>query len=437
MRENAERGFANGGKAPYGYRKVKITDSRGQEHMVYDLGDDDEIETVREIFDMAVNQGMGAKAIANALNSRKVRGPAGRDWQAATVWFLLSNQVYVGDLVWYKSKRVGRDGRARTEDDERVVFPNAHPAIIDRETFERRKALAAPRAFEERKSRAQRVNYLLARLIRCAHCGATYCGRRQRYKGKGGEPTDRVAYYCGGYLNKGPASCRSRPLPQSWLEGQVMAAIRARLGDAEKQAELRARLQARIDEQRRRYTFDSKTIKQKLAAIDQQVSRYFALIGEGWEVDRARAAIEDLKAKKARLEEEIVQVQQEEFHQKALHKNLELLERLSRILVHEFETVSFGVQRQVIAAFVDEIEVVDHERLVMRLVVPFDNGGLQLLVEQAEAAMRGDLIEEAENNEGESGLTRSSPSFYERPSEVPPEGLEPSTHGLRVRRSAS
>ncbi len=409
MQENAERGYNNGGRAPYGYARTTITDKRGQEHQVYALGDDDEVAIVREIFDMAVEQGMGAKAIANALNGRGVRGPSGGEWGQGSVWHILSNPVYKGDLVWYKSKRLTHESRTRTDPDERIVVENAHPAIIPPELFARRAALAGQRSFQERTARVQRVSYLLSRIVRCAHCGSTFVGRRQKYKGKGGVEAQRYAYYCGGYMSKGSAVCRSYPLPKDWLEGAVLAALRTHLGDEEKRNLLRAEVEARIESLRAAHTTDARSVKAKLAAIDQQIDRYFKMIGQGWEIDRARALIEEAREKKTRLEEEVARVQESEYHQRLLAKNLETLERLSRVVVEDFAAMPFGIQRQALLAFVDEIVVDPNRELVMRFQVPFDNGGLKELVEKAEAAARGELDEDPENDSGESRLTRPSP----------------------------
>lgn len=437
MRENAERGYANGGRAPYGYKRVTVTDDRGQGRPTYAPGDDDEVAIVREIFDMAVDQGLGAKAIANALNSRGVKGPGGDRWGHASVWFILSNPVYKGDLVWYKSKRLGRESRTRTEDGERVVTENAHPPIISPEIFARRLAVAAPRKFEERKARAQHVHYLLTRLVRCSHCGATFVGRRQKYKGKGGQDAERFAYYCGGYMRQGSSVCRSYPLAKDWLEGAVMAALRTQLGDEEKRQALRAEVEARIESLRKLHNHDGKSVKLKLAAIDQQIDRYFVLIGQGWEIERAKQMIEEAKAKKARLEEEVAKVQESEYHQRLLAKNLEMLERLSHIILADFAAMPFGIQRQALLAFIDEIVVDQHRELVMRFQVPFDNGGLKELVEKAEAAIRGELIDDPEDVSGEGRLTRPSPDCLSDLEKVPPIGFEPMTNGLRVRRSTS
>jgi len=54
MRENAERGYHNGGRRPYAYRIEKVADAHGREHSKLVPGPDDEVATVREIFRLAV-----------------------------------------------------------------------------------------------------------------------------------------------------------------------------------------------------------------------------------------------------------------------------------------------------------------------------------------------------------------------------------------------
>lgn len=394
MREKASRGEINGGKVPFGYKLAQVTDAKGRERNVLALGDDDEIATVREIFDMAVNQNMGAKAIANALNSRGVRGPLGRQWGKPTVWFILTNEVYMGDLVWGKTKKVGRDGRAPTTPEERVYVRDAFPAIIDRETFEKRKEIAGERAFEERKARKQRVNYLLARLIRCAHCGATFCGRRQQYKTRKGVPAERTAYYCGGYLNKGTTVCRSLPIDRDWIEGQVLLHLRERLSNPKVQEALREEIRARNEATRAKVSGDAKTLKQKIAGIEGQIDRYFRLIGQGYEVDRAKAIIDELKGKKMRVEAEIAQAQQAEFAERNTAAGVATLERMTQLLVEDFERASFGQQRALIEAFLDEIVVEDHAHVTMRFHVPYQ-GGLKALDEE-EAPLKAPNADEAD-----------------------------------------
>jgi len=164
-------------------------------------------------------------------------------------------------MVWFKSRKHGRDSRERTDKGEHIVVENAHPAIVDRETFDRRKALAAERRFDVHTSPARKVNYLLSRLIVCDVCDNHFGGRRLLQKGKDGSTTERFAYYCGGYLSKGTAVCAALPIPKHWIEGVVLKLVRARLCEPDSLAEFEERVRNRIDAIRREYGSDTRAIE--------------------------------------------------------------------------------------------------------------------------------------------------------------------------------
>ena len=113
MRENAERGFHNGGRVPFGYRLEKVM-LGAREHSKLVHGPEEEVALVREIFRLATELGMGVKSIANELNKRGVQGPCSRHWNSSTVNHMLGNRVYTGDQVWFRSKKESRDGRSPT-----------------------------------------------------------------------------------------------------------------------------------------------------------------------------------------------------------------------------------------------------------------------------------------------------------------------------------
>jgi len=84
QRENALRGYSNGGVPPFGYRAVKVHDERGNEKTQW-APDSDTGPVVREVYEMYAGRGMGLFAIAQELNSRGVRTPRGRLWSETTL----------------------------------------------------------------------------------------------------------------------------------------------------------------------------------------------------------------------------------------------------------------------------------------------------------------------------------------------------------------
>ena len=112
MRENAERGLWNGGAVPYGYRLETFMDgARERSRLV--PGPDEEVETVRRMFDLSANHGIGVKRIANRLNEEGVPAPRGRYWNAGTIGFMLKNPVYVGTRCGARAGSRGVQGAGR------------------------------------------------------------------------------------------------------------------------------------------------------------------------------------------------------------------------------------------------------------------------------------------------------------------------------------
>ena len=73
MRENASRGFFNGSRPPYGFRKIKVSDSdRERNKLEPEPEDSVAVQTVRRMFDMA-SRDIGCKEIAKTLNREGFR----------------------------------------------------------------------------------------------------------------------------------------------------------------------------------------------------------------------------------------------------------------------------------------------------------------------------------------------------------------------------
>jgi len=93
MKNNAKRGFHNGGRMSFGYRPAS---------------------------------GSGGKKIARFLNEQNQ--PEGFSWKPSSILSILNNQSYLGHVVW--NKKPGLDLKSQC-----VVTKDCHPAIIDEATW--------------------------------------------------------------------------------------------------------------------------------------------------------------------------------------------------------------------------------------------------------------------------------------------------------------
>ena len=164
-----------GGRAPFGY--TKDPDNKNQL-----LVDEEQALVVTRIFDMALN-GLSYYKIADILTNEGVKTPAAyygfewcgnynphfNKWNSKTIYDILNNRIYTGDLVQgrrckvnYKVKKI-----VKNNPNNYIVVENTHEAIIDKELFnEVGKRLPKNVGRKEKKE-----NNLLDGLLYCGDCG--------------------------------------------------------------------------------------------------------------------------------------------------------------------------------------------------------------------------------------------------------------------------
>lgn len=213
---NSGKRLAN--NVPYGYKKGEDGNW---------VIDEFPAEIVRKVFELYLD-GVSAKAIARTLYEEKVEIPAvykkfknadydsPYTWASVTVTAMLKRQEYCGDTVnfrtekkSYKSKKVIRYGRENYK-----IFPDTHPAIIDRETFEK---VAEMYAKNQKQVKRTNVRPLFYGKLVCADCKANMYASRRSIS------LDTV-YLCGNY-RKIDNVCTSHYVHESDLREQVLRCI--------------------------------------------------------------------------------------------------------------------------------------------------------------------------------------------------------------------
>lgn len=166
--------------ALYGYRK----DPSAKGKLQIDL---EAAAVVQRIFAMTLG-GIGARRIARILNSEGIPSPTAYKqmngmhykiaaknpnaslWSCPTIYQMLHNQTYTGDLVQGRHKKVSYKSKRTVwlPTSQWIVVPGTHEPIIDRETFETVQQMLQGRA----RSGAGGQVHPLARLVVCGSCGA-------------------------------------------------------------------------------------------------------------------------------------------------------------------------------------------------------------------------------------------------------------------------
>lgn len=146
-----EIGFKQGGTAGYGLRRA-VVDKTGQikrvlqygdrkafttDRVVFVLGPAHEAEIVREIYRLYLDEKLTQTAIAHHLNRAGVPSESGRPWSVGLVKTILTNEKYVGKMIFNRGSCKLKTPRVINAKADWVVRPDAFAAIVPPEIFDR------------------------------------------------------------------------------------------------------------------------------------------------------------------------------------------------------------------------------------------------------------------------------------------------------------
>ncbi len=190
------------GRCPFGYMK----DPNNKNHLIIN---DEQAMTVKLIFDLAL-KGHTYHYIAEYLSNQKIKTPASyynyvwntkctnlscvsQDkgvWVDTTVKAILTNQIYVGDIVQGKTQKINYKLKKTIKNNPKdyIIVENTHEAIIDRDTFNYIQTLLPKNVKRPEKKRF----YLLDGLLYCGDCKHRIT---IRYQNKTGRSYTSCDYY--------------------------------------------------------------------------------------------------------------------------------------------------------------------------------------------------------------------------------------------------
>ena len=229
MREAASRGLFLASNAPFGYKRVKVSDGV-KERPTLEVGTAT-APVVREIFESSLS-GNGLKEICKTLNGRGITN-RGKRWYKGGLHYLLNNEGYTGTAVWRRTSK-----GEKTQEPVRVE--GAWPALISRGLFDAVQQAMKDRAPKVRRPARVGSRFLLSGLLKCGVCGRPY--RAQGAKG------GQFAYYiCGALFREGAGTCSARYLNAPRVEDFVVEKIRERILTEETITELMTLVAEEID----------------------------------------------------------------------------------------------------------------------------------------------------------------------------------------------
>lgn len=218
---------------PYGLKK----DPDDKNHL---LVDEEAAEVVREIFRWFADERMSKGGIAKRLNGLGIPNPAAYKrqkgmkyynpqvsgdnslWSGKTVGAILSNEMYIGNMVQGRQKVISYKVHRRVAVDEKDWYfvENTHEAVIDKETFEKARTL------QQRNVRVppgRKTPHLFSGFLRCADCKKTMTRKTAR---------NIVYYNCSTYSRQSKTACTKHTIREDVLEKAALITIRKQIAAA-------------------------------------------------------------------------------------------------------------------------------------------------------------------------------------------------------------
>lgn len=215
------------GNTPYGYRKVNGTTNR--------IEPDENAPTVKRIFQLAL-EGNNCYAISKILERENVLIPkayamkkAGNTsaagypkypyaWSKQSVYGILSNPIYTGDLYCLKyATKSFKDKRIVSKPkDEWVIVPNTHEALVSKQDFE----TVQSRISVKQNSYSENLDNIFRGLIYCSDCNTrlSFQHRVDNHKSKG-------CYRCARHIRYGKEECSPHYITIEQISQIVLADI--------------------------------------------------------------------------------------------------------------------------------------------------------------------------------------------------------------------
>ena len=293
----------------------------------------EEAVTVKIIYDRYL-KGDSLKVIADYLTSQKIPTPMKKEiWTSCTVRSILSNEKYMGDALINKrytvdflSKKVKKNNGERPK----YYVENNHPAIIDRNTFNRVQEELARRSGKRKvkfigtKTEQGKYSskYALTELLICGECGTPY--RRCIWTTR--EKTKKVVWRCINRLDYGKKYCKHSPsIEESALQNAIMDAI---LKMAKENADVLKTLKSHIAMGLNADSINDNSIELqiRIAEIDAEFSKLITSTNiENENDDDRETLMEKLLTEKNQLKKQLEEIE-------LLKKNKELtMSRLDEI----------------------------------------------------------------------------------------------------------
>lgn len=344
LTENALKGKLNGGSIPLGYNLTK------EKTLEIDQ------ETAPIVVEVFTRYADGEKMtdIAKDLTLRGVKSKYGNRITLNIIHTMLKNRRYLGEYRF-------RD----------IVHPNAFPAIISEDLFDRVQKKMAKNQKAPARHKAE-DDYILTTKLRCGECGAFMAGEC------GTSKTGVVHHYYKCATAKRHKGCNKKAVKKEWIEDLVVDYTMKIVMNDELIDTIADRILGLLSKENTKVP----QLQAKLKEVDGYINNILDAIQQGLFNDSAKKRLDELEQTKAEIETAIYseQLQKPEITKDHIRY---YIERYRKINVNDLES-----RKRLIDTFVNSIYLYD-DKIVFAF--NYKDGTKSVTLSELEEELSSDL----------------------------------------------
>ena len=386
---NAEKGFYNGGTAPYALVRIAFDKSTGalkrilkpgeqcnhfDEKVKLGLGDPLEVRILKLMFELRI-KGYGYRGIANYLNQENIPCPrrgqwrnVNQRWSMVTVRCIIQNPAYYGALAYNRfpmtKKRLGEIsvlGKKklvrRSPQKEIVIVEGAHEAIVAKEDWLKANIeKSAP--YSNRNQRFRESPYLLTGILKCVKCGFNFQGKTitKKYKNPNWKTNIERYYADGGYHSKGLSVCSPLLIRKDLMESFIIQSIKEYLAKSNIAANALHRLEEFFESEKIDNS-EQDAIQSAISENKKKMNNLISLVESGAKVESVLQRIKALERSNDLLQDQMRSIEQKRPEKADLKIMANEIERIVTNFENEFQNGTLLEQKDQIRRFVSAVVV--------------------------------------------------------------------------------
>lgn len=328
--------------------------------------DEEQADTVKFIFNEYL-LGSSLADIAKSLTAKGIKTPSGKSgWNGSTVRTILSNEKYKGDALLNKtyisdciSKKVKKNNGERPM----YYVENNHPAIIDKDTFNRVQEELARRTSKRKVKQVgtkteqgkYSSKYALTELLICGECGTPY--RRCTWTASGEK---KIVWRCINRLDYGKKYCHHSPtIEESVLQNAIVTAI---MNNAQQSSDVLSILKEhiRIGIQADEVEDNSLELLIEIAKLDEKYNELFnKMTADTEDIESIENQLIEIISKKHLLQAQVEEIKNERTKRENAQSRLEQIYLILDGLKNHPMTYNDTLVRQIL----DTVVVESKERI--------------------------------------------------------------------------